>query len=56
MRILSIRILLIALLFIIAGFYFLGVFYTLFNQAEVFTATFVWSIVYWFFLFGTLFT
>jgi len=40
---------------IAAGFYFLGIFYTLFAQSDTLTNTFVWSVVYWFTLFGTLF-
>ncbi len=40
---------------ILAGFYFLGVFYALFSATDVFTAGFITSVIYWFFVFGTLF-
>jgi len=40
---------------IASGFYFLGIFFTLFSQTDTFTPSFVWSLLYWFVLFGTLF-
>jgi len=40
---------------ILAGFYFLGIFYTLFSSVDTFTPAFVGLVTYWFFVFGTLF-
>lgn len=40
---------------IVAGFYFLGIFYTLFNQTDLLSNAFIGTILYWFFVFGVLF-